>query len=566
MVSSHGMAIFAAFVFATLIGQSALTGTWSAQRIYGPVFQGGPVVVTKSHGWLAKAEGASVHAPPSSRPIFIFSDRCELRLRVFGDKLEGQWIQPGDQENANAIATPVAFVIVRAGVWRGNARPIIDSQHLTLVVNAPVAGVAHAFLLNPEQNAGLFAGLRTLSLRGSTVRLHRDGADDIVGGWDPQRNALVLKDPGLPGTFVFRRIEMKTPHPLVYELPQRTSDGWTTGTLAGAGIDPAAIAKLIDSFTRVPGQLRSPRIQALLIARHGRLVVDQYFDGFNADRSHDVRSAGKSVTTLMVGRAIELGAGFAPSTPISSILTKYVPFANYSLSKDRIRVADLMSMSAGYACDDNDDASPGGEDRMQTQTAQPDWYKFTLDLPMAFSPGARALYCSAEINLLGAIIEERTKTWLPDFFYENFARPMQFGSYGMWLMPPPNHTAYMAGGDVFRPRDFLKFGELFLDGGRWHGDQVLDSAWLTAVSTKHSYVEDGGGDYGFGWHLETYRQNGRDVRAIVAGGNGGQLLYVFPQLDMTVMVTGGNYGDYRVWSRFEKLIPNAILAAVKTPR
>jgi CubicO group peptidase (beta-lactamase class C family) len=309
--------------------------------------------------------------------------------------------------------------------------------------------------------------------------------------------------------------------------------------------------------------LRSPRLQALLIARHGRLVLDEYFDGFDARRPHDVRSAGKSIATLLVGKALERGAPFTPQSPISSILSEYAPFQNYSLSKDRITVADLMSMSAGYACDDNDDASPGNEDRMQSQTAQPDWYRYTLDLPMLFAPGTRALYCSAEINLLGAIIEKKTGAWLPDFFYENFAKPMQFGSYGMWLMPPPSDTAYMAGGDAFRPRDFLKFGELFLDGGRWRGTQVVDPAWLSKVAERQSYVENGGGDYGWGWHLSTYHAGGRSIEAINAGGNGGQLLYIFPSLDMTVMIAAGNYGDYRVWSKFQDL-PDVILSALSS--
>jgi CubicO group peptidase (beta-lactamase class C family) len=131
------------------------------------------------------------------------------------------------------------------------------------------------------------------------------------------------------------------------------------------------------------------------------------------------------------------------------------------------------------------------------------------------------------------------------------------------LMPPPAYTAYMAGGDAFRPRDFLKFGELFLDGGRWRGTHIVDPAWLSSVAKKQSYVENGGGDYGWGWHLTTYRAGGRSVAAINAGGNGGQLLYIFPALDMTVMIAAGNYGDYRVWSRFQDL-PNSILSALSS--
>ncbi len=183
---------------------------------------------------------------------------------------------------------------------------------------------------------------------------------------------------------------------------------------------------------------------------------------------------------------------------------------------------------------------------------------------MLFAPGTRALYCSAEINLLGAIVSKETKTPLTTYFDRRFAVPMQFGPYGMFLMPPPTNAAYMAGGDHFLPRDFLKFGQLFLSNGRWRNKKVIDPKWLADSSAKHSFIEGGGGDYGYGWHLETYTVGGRTINAINAGGNGGQLMYVFPQLDMVVMITAANYGQYPVWSAFETQLVPQILAAVKT--
>lgn len=446
-------------------------------------------------------------------------------------------------------------------VWYGT--PGDEVQHLRLYVTQG-QGEIEAFIRNPESNAGAAVGLRTVMLAGDRMLLRRSGASDVAGQWSPTNpDVLTLNDPGLPGTFTFHRAQsQEAPALYRYRAPRDIGDGWKTASVSSAGIDETALDRIVDGILSTSPALHAPYVQSLLVARHGRLVVDEYFNGYDVDRPHDVRSAGKSVTALLVGRAIEDGASFSPSTPIASILTQYQPFRNDDARKQAITVGNLMAMSAGYACDDNDDSSPGNEDRMQSQSAQPDWYRYTLDLPMLFPPGTRALYCSAEINLLGAVVARETQQRLTDYFEARFAKPMEFRSYGMWLMPPPVSEAYMAGGDRFLPRDFLKFGQLFLDRGRWNGRQVVDPAWLATVSAKHSFVEDGGGDYGYGWHLASYSYRGRTIRAINAGGNGGQLLYVFPDLDLTVMITAANYGQFPVWSRYEAQLIPQILQAV----
>jgi CubicO group peptidase (beta-lactamase class C family) len=541
-----------------------LTGTWVAERNYDTAVRSAAVTLARRRAWTATIGGRQASAADSSAPVFTFKDGSQLRVRFDGGP-KGQWIQPGDPGNGEPIASPVAFKPAGRNRWRGAIRPIDRVEHLLLFVQrAPGSGAPRAFIRNPEINAGARVGTRTVVVAGEGVRLVRPGQADITGRWSPKRDTLTLVDPGLPGTFVFtRRPPVDDSKAYSYRTPSVDGDGWKTGTLREAGLDETAIARIVDRVRNTAPGVRATYVQSLLIARHGKLVLDEYFNGYDASRPHDVRSAGKSIATLLVGRAIEDTRSFSPQTSIATILTNYEPFANDDGSKERITVGDLMSMSAGYACDDNDDASPGNEDRMQAQSAQPDWYKFTLDLPMLFAPGTSARYCSAESNLLGAIVSKETGVWLPDYFYDRFAEPMQFGGYGMWLTPPPLRTAYMAGGDDFRPRDFLKFGELFLDDGRWNGKAIVDGAWLTGSAAKHAFLADDGGDFGYGWHLPVYQVHGRTIRAINAGGNGGQLLYAFPQLDMAVMITAANYGQYPVWKALQDDLVPKILNAVE---
>jgi CubicO group peptidase (beta-lactamase class C family) len=442
-----------------------------------------------------------------------------------------------------------------AGVWAASRPAVLTyrwvpanpayTEHYFLVVTK-TAGGFQAFVRNPENNAGASIGTRAIT----PAAMNRDGTVTFQG--------VTYHRPVRAELRWFYPLPSRTWH---YRKPQALSDGWNEETLAQAGMRQAPIAALIQGVAadRAP-MLHSPYIQSIAIARHGRLVLDQYFYGFTAAYPHDVRSAGKSVTTLLVGRAIEDTDAFSPSSRVLSLLHAYRPVKNDDARKERMTVANLMTMAPGFACDDNDDSSPGNEDAMQSRPKGTDWYRYTLDLPMTSAPGTRAVYCSAGINLLGAIVQTETRVPLDRYFRERFAIPMQFGTYNLWLMPPPMNAAYMAGGDRFRPRDFLKFGQLLLDRGYWHGRQIVDSAWLAQSIVPRTAPEGEGDHYGFGWHLTQVTVNGRTYQVVNAGGNGGQLLIVLPSLDAAAMVTAGNYNQFGVWRRF---LPQMVTAMVR---
>src|SRR5205814_1289683 len=143
--------------------------------------------------------------------------------------------------------------------------------------------------------------------------------------------------------------------------------------------------------------VRSPYIQGLLIARHGKLVLEEYFYGYHKERPHDLRSASKTLTATLVGIAINQGAPLELGTPVHTLFPEYAGYANDEPRKRRVTVEHLLTMTSGLECDDNDDESAGNEDNMQSQEGQPDWYKYALDLPMVREPGEAGVYCSAGI-------------------------------------------------------------------------------------------------------------------------------------------------------------------------
>lgn len=466
------------------------------------------------------------------------------------------------------------------GVWAASRPAVLARQwvpaapafteHYFLVVSNGPGGSVVAFIRNPEQNAGAFIRTRTVSSNGTRVMLRAPQRPDIDGVQNSDGTLTLQKVVEGEVDLQFHRAagnDLIWFYPLpttswTYHEPADAGDGWRVGALKDAGMREQPIASLMDGIARLrTPSLVSSYIQSIAIERHGRLVLDQYFYGFSAQQPHDVRSAGKSVTTLMVGRAIQDTNAFTPSSGVLSLLPKYAPVSNDNAQKRQMTITNLMTMAPGLACDDNDDASPGNEDTMQSQPAGTDWYRYTLDLPMISTPGTRALYCSASINLLGAIVGTATGVPLDRYFQDRFAAPMQFGNYAMWLMPKPADAAYMGGGDYFRPRDFLKFGQLILDRGRWYDRQVVDASWIAQSIVPRTAPEGEGDRYGYGWHLSRLAVDGREYDIVNAGGNGGQLMIVIPALDLAVMVTAGNYNQYPVWRHF---LPDVATAVVRS--
>jgi CubicO group peptidase (beta-lactamase class C family) len=252
------------------------------------------------------------------------------------------------------------------------------------------------------------------------------------------------------------------------------------------------------------------------------------------------------------------------------------PFANADPRKSQITLAHLMTHTSGLACDDNNDASPGREDTMQAQQQQPNWWKYTLDLPMAHDPGRRYAYCSANINLVGAALTKGTGTWLPELFDRTIARPLRFGTYYWNLMP--TGEGYLGGGAYLRPRDLLKVGQVYLNGGVWEGRRLVDSSWVTKSTAPHMQISPattglspeefpnyyGEGEDGYAWHLSQIRVGDRTYRGYAATGNGGQLLIVVPDFDLVVVFTGGNYGQGGIWGRWgSELLPKEIIPAIR---
>jgi len=329
-------------------------------------------------------------------------------------------------------------------------------------------------------------------------------------------------------------------------------------------MDAATITHFIERIlTSTPSPEDPLNIHSLLIARHGRLVLEEYFHGFDKDRLHDMRSASKSITSVLIGIAGDRGARIGADTPAASLLQ----MGTIDPRKNRITIGDFLHMTSGLDIDDANPSSRGEEGRMWRQKEQPDFCRYAFELPMVRDPGSnRPIYGSASTNLAGCALRAASGRWLPELFDEYFARPLEISHYAMNLMP--NGEAYAGGGLYMRPRDQLKLGQLFLARGRWNKKRVVSEDWVRRSTVRRGDMTpridiDVAHGYGYAWHFRETSALGRTISYYWAGGNGGQFIIVVPALDIVVGFTGGDYAQVRKYLRWAiEDMPRYIFPAV----
>jgi CubicO group peptidase (beta-lactamase class C family) len=553
-----------------------LVGLWATETTIGPQIRGELTVVRGPTRWTARVGGFEIAWPVTSDTVRVAfpGGQGELRARLIdgGRVIRGFWVQPAGPITSVPYASSVTLARVADGVWRGIVAPVDDRWSLYLLVRRAPDGSLEAFFRNPESNWRGGASRFHVTRDGDTLRfVDPDNAKQrLAVGYDSVAQQITM-DVGRPVTLTLRTRDQavgfypRSPAApsYAYRMPLAESDGWTVARAAAVGLDTGLLQALVERIaTTDPVAPGAPLIHSVLVARRGKLVLDEYFYGFDETRPHDLRSASKTFTSVMTGVAIDRGLIRSVDTPVYSAFPGGPALAQADARRSRITVAHLLTHSSGLACDDMDDDSPGNEDKMQSQTAT-DWYQYILALPVVHNPGTTYAYCSGGMNLVGGVLRHATGMWLPDFFDRYVATPLEIHHYAINLTP--SGEAYGGGGVQMRPRDLLKFGQAYLDGGTWNGHRIVSTAWVTR-STAHQIDDGHGGSDGYAWHRHTLTVDGRGHQEYEANGNGGQFLIVIPDVDLVIVFTAGNYQQYPVWRQFrDDLVGRYVIAAVRKP-
>ena len=575
LIALCGAALAATTVQAQ-VGTPGLEGLWAATQRYGPDIRGTLTIAARDGGLIADVGGFAVPVQQHGTSLsFALPDgKGSFRGVRRGATVEGQWIQAVTRNGGARYATPITLRAAGRGSWSGTIMPLDDHMSYYLPLTRSAAGRYATYLRNPERNQGIFLGAIRLEQGADEVRLigiRRGGKEESVigtGRLDGDSGMLSIPIQGEAFNFVRDTNSISPfypranpPPPYRYAPPLQLDDGWPVSTLDKEGIDRAGIEKFVQKLIDMPqDSVSASQVHSLLIARHGKLVLEEYFHGYDRDTPHDTRSASKSWTNVLIGAAMLSGTAIGLDTPVyRTFLGKAA--ADLDPRKTAMTLEHLLTMTAGFDCDDSGDR-PGDEDVIQQQTAQPDWYRYMLDVPMAWNSGDKIVYCSGKPNLAAGTLEIIAGEPLPEMFYRLVAKPMRMGRYHLFLTP--TGTAYGGGGHHFTTRDFMKLTQLFLNDGKWDKRQIVSREWARKSSAALRVLSPSSGQtYGYLWNSVAYTYQGRKVHAYFPAGNGGQVYIGIPELDLVIAFTGGNYADRTLFKAQREFVPEDILTAVR---
>ena len=463
------------------------------------------------------------------------------------------------------------------GVWRGFTH--VQGQEIRVEVeinqepNGELVGVVDfrdSAVLDVPLEVELLGHTVTMTV-GSSPLVEGRLSDDLgviegrvfVATMDSWKSLVLKKDDEAFRRFALPRLTDSGEPQRVYSYrpPSVAEGGWPVSTLSAEAIDEEPIAGLVESVLRE----EQGRPEAILIARNGKLVLEEYFYGFTRDRLHPIQSVTKGVTSLLFGIAQDRRFVEDLGQPVSGFFPEYQG-RQWIDRAYPITLFHLLTMSAAIEWNDE------GHESTTAMYRSGDWIGYVLDRDRAGEPGRVSSYNSGLSILVGGIIRNTTGRYVDQFAEETLFADLQMSNY-RW-QAASDGTRNTGGGLVLSAYDLAKIGQLVLSKGVWNGKRVVSESWIEESTKRHlplgeeSIRATGGSPYstgyGFQWWHQSYEVNGEIVNAIAGMGYGGQYLGILPTLNTVIVLNNGEWGD--PWERifdYNAIVEEWILPAIQ---
>ena len=302
-------------------------------------------------------------------------------------------------------------------------------------------------------------------------------------------------------------LALSGPMALAGDLPRSTPEA--------QGVSSSAVLEFVEAADRGIESMNS-----LMVVRHGHVVAEGWWAPYDARSPHSLYSLSKSFTSTAVGLAIAEG-----KMGLDDPVLKYFPDdapANPGQFLKAMRVSDLLRMSTGHQAEP---PRPGDTP----------WARAFLAQPVPFKPGTHFLYNTSATYMASAIVQKATGRTVLDYLTPRLFEPLGI-EHPTWEASPQGVSAGGFGLSV-RTEDIAKFGQLYLNKGRWDGKQLVPAAWVdaaTARQTSNGSNPASDWDQGYGYQFWRCRHG-----AYRGDGAFGQYCVVLPEEDAVIVITSG---------------------------
>ncbi len=334
-----------------------------------------------------------------------------------------------------------------------------------------------------------------------------------------------------------------------YNKPEQIDDGLTTESIYSNSTDSSSISNLMKEVI----DQKYGSIKSLLILKNNKLVVEEYFYGYNRNDLQQIRSCTKSVTSLLLGIALDRHKDVKTDQSIFTFFPEYNSLKTEG--REKIKLKHVLTMMAGFQWDDIPNE----------MWVVDDCFQYIFSRSLETKPGEKFIYNSGCSILLGGVINF-LETKNTQVFADNFLfTPLGITEY-IWETHKDG-TLQCGSGLSLRPRDMAKIGLLVLNDGVWQNKQVVSKEWIRE-STRPHVKESKYFDYGYQWwyrsrnNLQWWKKpksvSPKEHDLITALGAGGQFIMIIRDLNLVIVTTASDYGNGRELSKVPMVIEEIV--------
>jgi len=268
-------------------------------------------------------------------------------------------------------------------------------------------------------------------------------------------------------------------------------------------------------------------------------------------------STTKGVFSVLCGMAIDDELIQGVDDPVHKYLPKYTN--SFSEESKQIRVKDMLTMRAGWEWEQFKYRWSDSRNNAAEMLKCEDVIKYVVERPRAAEPGKKFKYSNGVPTVMGAVLRNAIGMEVDQYAEQVLFHPLGISAH-LWTRYPDG-SLETDGGLALRSRDMAKIGQLILNNGTWHGNQIVSGDWVWE-STQGRVSFNRNHSYGYYWMEMKLDVEGVGEKAIFISGDGGQFIAMFPAIEMVIVLTAGNYDidpNETCWD----LIRNEIFPALK---